>query len=209
MKGLFGYDGVLVNFFGKIADLVCLSVLWLIFSLPLVTVGAATTAMYNAVYKSIRQGYGGIWSNFWEGFRSNFKQSTGIWLILLGLYGVLGASAYSAYLLLELGILGVTPLILIAIVIAVVTMWAVYLLPSVARFTAPTKQILKSCVAVVLLNLFWSVALLAVLVAGVYLTFTIPVGLMVVPGLGMYVSSMILEYILPKYAEPQEEPKEA
>lgn len=209
MKGLFGYDGVLVNFFGKIADLVCLSVLWLIFSLPLVTVGAATTAMYNAVYKSMRQGYGGIWSNFWEGFRSNFKQSTGIWLILLGLYGVLGASAYSAYLLLELGILGVTPLILIAIVIAVVTMWAVYLLPSVARFTAPTKQILKSCVAVVLLNLFWSVALLAVLVAGVYLTFTIPVGLMVVPGLGMYVSSMILEYILPKYAEPQEEPKEA
>lgn len=208
MKGLFGYDGVLVNFFGKIADLVCLSVLWLIFSLPLVTVGAATTAMYNAVYKSIRQGYGGIWSNFWEGFRSNFKQSTGIWLILLGLYAVLGASAYSAYQLLELGILGVTPLILVAIATAVVTMWAVYLLPSVARFTAPTKQILKSCIAVALINLFWSVALLAVLVTGIYLTFTIPVGLMVVPGLGMYVSSMILEYILPKYAEPQEELKE-
>lgn len=208
MKGLFGYDGVLVNFFGKIADLVCLSVLWLIFSLPLVTMGAATTAMYHAVYKSMRQGYGGIWSNFWEGFHSNFKQSTGIWLILLGLYAVLGASAYSAYQLLELDISGVTPLILVAIATAVVTMWAVYLLPSVARFTAPTKQILKSCIAVALINLFWSVALLAVLVTGVYLTFTIPVGLMVVPGLGMYVSSMILEYILPKYAEPQEEPKE-
>ena len=208
VKGLFGYDGVLINFFGKIADLVCLSVLWLLCSLPIFTMGAATAAMYNAVYKSMRQGLGGIWSNYWEGFRANFKQATLVWLILMAMYAVLGASAYSAYQLLELEILGVMPLILVAIVAAVVTMWAVYLLPSVARFTAPTRQILKSCAAVALINLFWSAALLAVLVVGGYLTFTVPVGLMVVPGAAMYVSSMILEHILPKYAEPQEKAEE-
>ena len=208
MKGLFGYDGVLVNFFGKVADLVCLSVLWLVFSLPVVTMGAAFTAMYYAIYKSMRQGFGGIWSNFWEGFRTNFKQSTGIWLLLLVLYGILFLSAYKAYRLLELEILGITPLILVAIVAAVITMWVVYLLPSVARFTAPTKQILKSCIAVALINLFWSFVLLVVFALAVYLTFSVPVGLLLFPGVGMYVSSLILEHILPKYAEPQTEASE-
>lgn len=205
MKGLFGYDGVLINFFGRIADFVCLSVLWLVFSVPVITMGAATTAMYNAIYKGIRQGYGGIWANFWEGFRSNFKQATIIWLILLVIYAVLGASAYSAWVMAEAEVITVMPLILVLIVAAVVTLWTVYLLPSVARFTAPTSQILKSCSAVALINLFWSVALLAILGVGVYLTFTMPVGLIVIPGLGMYVSSLILEHIFPKYVQPSEE----
>ena len=205
MKGLFGYDGVLINFFGRIADFVCLSVLWLVFSVPVITMGAATTAMYNAIYKGIRQGYGGIWANFWEGFRSNFKQATIIWLILLVIYAVLGASAYSAWVMAEAEVITVMPLILVLIVAAVVTLWTVYLLPSVARFAAPTSQILKSCSAVALINLFWSVALLAILGVGVYLTFTMPVGLIVIPGLGMYVSSLILEHIFPKYVQPSEE----
>ena len=87
-------------------------------------------------------------------------------------------------------------------------MWVVYLLPSVARFTAPTKQILKSCIAVALINLFWSFVLLVVFALAVYLTFSVPVGLLLFPGVGMYVSSLILEHILPKYAEPQSEASE-
>lgn len=208
MKALFGYDGVLINFFGKIADCVILSLLWLVCSLPVITMGAATTAMYHTVYKSMRQGYGGIWANFWEGFRDNFKQSTLIWLILLVLYGILGASAWSAYLLLEAQIVGIMPLILVALVTAVVTMWTQYLLPSVARFNGETKQILKACAAVALLNLFWSIALLAVLVAVVVLICMEPLSLLVLPGVGMYVSSLILEHYLPKYAEPEEETAE-
>ena len=131
-----------------------------------------------------------------------------IWLLLLVLYGILFLSAYNAYRLLELEILGITPLILVAIVAAVITMWVVYLLPSVARFTAPTKQILKSCIAVALINLFWSFVLLVVFALAVYLTFSVPVGLLLFPGVGMYVSSLILEHILPKYAEPQSEASE-
>lgn len=208
MKGLFGYDGALINFFGKIADCVILSLLWLVCSLPVITMGAATAAMYHAIYKSMRQGYGGIWANFWEGFRDNFKQGTVIWLLLLVLYGVLAASAWSAYLMLEAGMSGMLPLILLAIVAAVVTMWAQYLLPSAARFHADTRQLLKACAAVALLNLFWSIALLAVLVAVLALISLEPLSILVLPGVGMYVSSLILEHYLPKYAATEENAEE-
>ena len=37
MRGLFNYDGPLIRFFGKVGDCVILSVLWLVFSLPVRT----------------------------------------------------------------------------------------------------------------------------------------------------------------------------
>lgn len=201
MRGFFNYDGPLNRFFEKIGDCVILSVLWLLFSLPVITLGASTTALYHTVHRILRQDHGGIWENFWGAFRSNFKQSTMICLVLLAVFCVLGMSACSAYLLLEAGQISVMPLMLLAVVIALVLMWALYLFPAVARFTSPTARILKSCAAVAAINLFWSVALLAIFAASVYLTVIMPVGLLVMPGAGMYAGSLILEHIFPKYIE--------
>lgn len=203
MRGLFNYDGPLTRFFGKMGDCVILSVLWLVFSLPVITLGASTTALYHSVHRILRQDYGGLWENFWDAFRSNFKQSTVIWLVLLAVFYILGMSAYSAYLLLEAGQSSVIPLILLAVVIALALMWALYLFPCVARFKSTTARILKSCAAVAAINLLWSVALLAVFAASVYLTVVMPVGLLVMPGAGMYASSLILEHIFPKYIEQE------
>lgn len=201
MRGLFNYDGPLTRFFGKVGDCVILSVLWLVFSLPVITLGASTAALYYAVNRILRQDYGGIWENFWGAFRSNFKQSTVIWLILLVAFYILGMSAYSAYLLLEAGLSSVTPLILLAAVIVLALMWALYLFPCVARFQSTTARILKSCAAVAGINLFWSLALLGIFGLAIYLTLIMPVGLLVMPGAGMYVSSMILEHVFRKYMD--------
>ena len=44
MFGLFKYDGFLVQTCNKIVDCICLSLLWLVTSLPIVTIGAADAA---------------------------------------------------------------------------------------------------------------------------------------------------------------------
>lgn len=201
MSGLFNYGGKATNFFSKIGDCVILSVLWLLFSLPVLTLGAATTALYDSVNKILRQDYGGIWSVFRGSFRDNFKQSTIIWLILLGLFCILLMSAYSAWLLFEQALISVVMLILLAIVIALALMWALYLFPCVARFQSTVPRMLKSCAVVAVIHLFWSVVLLAILGLSVYLALTMPIGLLVMPGAGMFVSSLILEPIFRKYAE--------
>ena len=204
MKGLFNYDGAVTVFLMKLGDCVLLSVLWVLFSLPVFTMGAATTALYHAVRKVLREDYTGIFSHFWEGFRDNFKQSTAIGLILMLIFGILGASTYSAWLLYEAGEMGKLFFILLLIICALVLMWAVYLLPCVDRFQSTVKRILQSCVQVALLNLIWSVVLMIICCGTVYLMLQLPMALAILPAAGMYASSFLLEYVFRKYMNAEE-----
>lgn len=80
--GLFNYDSGIMRFLSRMADLVVLNLLMIVFSLPIVTTGAAITAGHYAALK-IRRGEGYVFRNFWKSFKENIKQSTGIWLILV------------------------------------------------------------------------------------------------------------------------------
>ena len=57
-------------------------VLWLLCSLPVVTLGASTAALYRVLFQ-LRRGKEVLVSSFFEAFRENFKASTKLWLILL------------------------------------------------------------------------------------------------------------------------------
>lgn len=87
MRGIFNYDGPVMSFLGRIADLIWLNVLIIFFSLPIITIGAAQTAGHYAALKLKRE-EGHVLGNFWKSFKMNFKQSTLIWLILVVLYVV-------------------------------------------------------------------------------------------------------------------------
>ena len=47
------------RFFGLVPDVLILSLMWVLFSLPVVTIGASTTALYDAVAHGIRFKEGG------------------------------------------------------------------------------------------------------------------------------------------------------
>ena len=76
MGGIFSLDNPLMQGINKIIDCIFLSILWVLFSFPLITFGAATSALYYTANKTIRNGRGYIWQQFWRGFKSSFKQST-------------------------------------------------------------------------------------------------------------------------------------
>ena len=76
------YDSPIMSFLSKVADLFILNALTLIFSIPLVTIGAATTAAHFAALK-LRREEGHVIRNFWKSFKENLKQSTGIWLVFV------------------------------------------------------------------------------------------------------------------------------
>ena len=83
LDGIFNYDNKFFRAVNKLADLVILSFCWLISCIPIFTIGAASSALYSAVHKSIRRGKGYVWSGYWSAFRSDFKQATKAWLIML------------------------------------------------------------------------------------------------------------------------------
>lgn len=93
MGGIFNYDGPIWGSLGKLADLVVLNFLTILFCIPLVTAGASLTAAHYVALK-IRRGEGYVFRNFWKSFKENFKQSTIMWLI----YVVLVAASVYSYL---------------------------------------------------------------------------------------------------------------
>lgn len=89
MKQFLSFDSPLMNFLGKLADMVILNLLFVLCSIPLITVGASATAMCYVTLK-VRDGEeGSVFRNFFKAFRQNFVQATLIWVILIILMGIL------------------------------------------------------------------------------------------------------------------------
>ena len=86
MESLFNFDNKIFRILRKFCEMIYLSLLWLLFSLPIITIGASTTALYYATNKSLFHDRGYVWNEFWDSFKSNFKQSTICWLMMLGIY---------------------------------------------------------------------------------------------------------------------------
>lgn len=83
MGRLFHPDSPVVRFLSKAADLIALNLIWLICCLPVFTIGPSTTAMYCVARKIARGEWPAILKTFFQSFRSNFKQSFLVSMVLL------------------------------------------------------------------------------------------------------------------------------
>jgi len=81
-------DGTFYKIGNLVADLFVLTVLWILCSLPLVTAGASTTAVYYVATKRIsgREGY--IARDFFKSFRKNFVTATAVFALLAAVIAV-------------------------------------------------------------------------------------------------------------------------
>lgn len=74
MAGFFSVDSKLYRFMSKLTDLFKLNFMWLVFSLPIVTIGISTTAAYAVALKMAEGQEGYIGSEFLKAFKANWKQ---------------------------------------------------------------------------------------------------------------------------------------
>lgn len=208
MLHIFDYDGPVIQLMNKVADCILLSLLWLVTCIPVVTIGASTTALYYAVNKCIRHSEGGVWKEFRHSFRNNFRQATALWGILIALYSALLACCYCAYLMCMEGYLPVEMLYFLLIVVAVVTLWANYLFPYLAKFHNSVKQICKNCCYIALMNFPKTLILLVVDVVAILAVLIFPLAIAAIPAAGMVVSCYTLEPVFLKYMSEEARAKE-
>lgn len=90
MRHFFSPDNFFWKCFDKLADVLILSLLWFICSLPVVTVGAASTALYDAAVHTVRRNEPDLFTRFFRTFRGELKTATLAWLIW-------GAALFSAF----------------------------------------------------------------------------------------------------------------
>lgn len=80
---IFAYDKPLTTFINTMADLTMVNVAWLICCIPVITIGASTTAMYSVVLKMHTEERCHIFKDFFAAFKKHFKTSTCLWIITL------------------------------------------------------------------------------------------------------------------------------
>ena len=73
LSSIFNPNNGFFRFCGKLADILMLSLLWLVCCLPIVTIGAATAALYNSASKCVKNGENKPYVKFRDCFKENFK----------------------------------------------------------------------------------------------------------------------------------------
>lgn len=139
---LFDLDSPLITFLNKVADLMWLNILTLICCIPVVTAGAAFTAMHYMALKIIRNEECYITKGFFKSFIANFKQATLIWLLFVVVGGVLIADFYIVYEM-ELEINRYISIGLMSIAILVVFTF-MFAFPMLAKFENTIMGTLKN-----------------------------------------------------------------
>lgn len=76
-------DSKLMTLTNRLGDLVILNLCFLLCCLPVVTIGAATSALYTVCFRFGTSREGHAVRGFFRAFRDNLKQGIGLWLILL------------------------------------------------------------------------------------------------------------------------------
>ena len=94
MSGIFDPENKVMQIGVKFADLLLINAMTLIFSIPVVTAGAAFSAMHALALKIYRDEQSAVIREYWRSFRQNLKQGTKLLLIYLAIGAVLGVDIY-------------------------------------------------------------------------------------------------------------------
>lgn len=178
----FSVDGALYRFISRLWDMMKLNFLWLLFSLPIITVGAATVAAYSVTLKMVDETEGYVGRQFVKAFKENWKQG-----IPLGLLGLL--ALYAIYLDFEFfNKLEDNPIIfLIAGIVAVFIfgMAFIYAFPLSARYENTLSETLKNSARIAtryfVRTLFLAAVLAVEVFVGLFNTTTIFFAIMIGP----------------------------
>nr|WP_289707249.1 YesL family protein [Enterocloster clostridioformis] len=88
-------DNKFFSFMSLLGDIILLNFLFIITSIPIVTIGVSLTALYTSVKKRIRGKESYIARDYFRAWRENLKKSTVIWCVLLPF--ILAMVPFTAY----------------------------------------------------------------------------------------------------------------
>ncbi len=201
---LFSPDSAFMNFLNRVGEMILLSVLWLVCCIPIVTIGCSTTAEYYAAMKALK-GEGHVSSNFFKSFRLNWKQAVVSELILLVLAFILYIDLFFCFAI--EGLLASVLLIVFFFLAILMFITITYLFPILSRFETGLWQLFKRSLLIAWSNFGWTilVCLVNLLPLLVFLFKTqwffrlLPVFLLIYPGAGAFVNSLIFLRVFRKY----------
>lgn len=216
MASIFEADSPLMRFLSRFADVMVLNVLFVLTSLPIVTIGASLTALNYTAMKLTAGTCESVRGDYLHSWRGNLKQATAIWALTLAL----GVVLWLWFVVAEyLNVPGGVRFVLYAMVYLVTFRFVIaliYVFPYLAKFEGTTREVIRNARIMSLRHLFSSLAMLLVVGLPVVITIFFPE----LSGYGMlwlafgfagiaYVNAYLLRSIFAKYIPTRPEPAPA
>ena len=200
---MFSPDGALSRILSTIFDVLMIGILWLVTSLPLITIVPASISAYHTMAKVVRYKSGYIREEFFAEFKANFKRTLPLALVNLVLVALfvlelvylwsLDAKKYGPMFMIVLGI---------AFLYACVIM---YIPAFLSRFDEKVWDVIKLSAYVAFRYLPITVGMIIVLIGMCLVVWIAPWACVVVPGVYAYLVTYPMEKILKDYSEDDDE----
>ena len=150
----FSMDSPFVRLMAKVADFMILNLLFVICSLPIVSMGAAITAKYDVLTRMDTKREVPVAMGFMKAFNTNFKKATQLWLIFIATAAFLIFDIYLMLTKVPAALtMQVTLIIIFIVILFVWIMAAGYAFVLLARLENPLGRTIKMSFALTLVHL--------------------------------------------------------
>lgn len=183
----------------RLGEYFLLTIYWVLCSLPVLTLGASTMALYDTVARSIGKNEGTITRRFFRTFKRELLR--GVLLTILGIIVAVSLSiGYSR--IYQMGqtdkLWGIFSIIyLITMFFPLGTLCWVIAIES--RFIYSFGQLLKNAFFFTVYYLPYTAAIVAILLAGALAVFFAPLTIIAIPPITAHLQSIFIEKVFAKY----------
>lgn len=202
-RGMFEYEGSFYHYTGKVCDIMILSLLWLLGSLPVITIGASFSALYAASSRSVRRNIGSVVSEYWKSYKRELKSSILLWLIYAGAILLLLWNMGIIWNITE-GLIRLFLFMLYGLILIITIIAMCYAFPALSRFEMNWKWFVKLSLYMTFRNLHISVITFLLFAVGYIISLSWPWTLILIPGLLATTISSMMDPVLEQH-EPKEE----
>lgn len=203
MNSFFDLDNPAWRFIGKFFDACFLSVIYLIFCIPIFTIGAANSALYYVFLKLAKDEEGYLIRDFFKAFKQNFKQGTIVWLILFIVGIVLIVDIY--YFKFIPTTKGLFMYYLFCIIFLFYSIINLYIFPLISKFENTTKNMFKFSFIMSIKHFGWTILMVVLAVVMILSATRVPPILVFIPGILAFFNSYIFNHIFDIYIKKMNE----
>lgn len=179
------YNSPFIKMLETVANMLIVTFLWFVFSLPFITVIASSAALYHTTNKVIfgpKRG-NGVFADFFESYKLNLIPGIKLTLIVIVAGLFVAEGLWTGYQIYKLNIWGMLYMMLGILISSVVISTVIYIPPVLSRFAAPVLSIIRIAAYFALRKPFRS---LFYLLLGGFLILSIyifPLAVVIVPSL--------------------------
>ena len=213
MNKVFNFEGPVFTFLSRLADLFWLNLLYILCCIPVVTAGAATTALFYVTLKMAKDEEGYITKSFFKSFKENFVQATLIWLIYLAVMVVMFmdfriANGGSMAEVLKNSTVSDVVIVAVGVMTIVLLMTLVYVFPLLAQFDNTVLNTIKNAFLISIRHLPYTFLMLIITAIPYVLIWFSPALLLIVVimfSATAYINSKFLNRIFVLYMPKEED----